>query len=150
MSTPSPIQPSRTNAAKRYLFLFLLGLLIGAICVVMLLRALEGRKTWRDHYPDAAMHFMDAQVKQLGESVTANRCAATDTIPRLKALRTIADDLEPALPSLRDDQRFVAAASKLRGTLDAALSSPPLNCDSVTKLTAAIGENCKACHQDFR
>lgn len=150
MSTTTPIPPTRMAAAKRYLFLFLLGLVVGAISVVMVLRAMEGRKTWRDHYPEAAMYFMDAQVAQLKESVQTNRCAATDTLPRLKALRIAADDLEPAFPGLRDDKRFVGHASKLRGSLDAALASPPLSCEGVTKLVSGINEDCKACHQDFR
>lgn len=149
MSTTAPVQPTRMHAAKKYLFLFLLGLVIGAISVVMMLRAMEGRKTWRDHYPDAAMHFMQAQAAQLKESVETNRCAATETLPRLKALRTVGDDLEPAFPDLRDDKRFVEHASKLRGTLDAALASPPLSCEGVTKLLSSLGEDCKACHQDF-
>lgn len=150
MSTTAPTQPTRMGAAKKYLFLFLLGLVIGAISVVMLLRTLEGRKTWRDHYPEAAMQVMDAQIKQLEESVKANRCSATDTLPRIKALRTMANDIELAFPDLRDDKRFVEHASKLRGTLDAALASPPLSCEGVTKLVSNVGETCKACHQDFR
>ncbi|MFD0738348.1 hypothetical protein ACFQZQ_03485 [Lysobacter koreensis] len=150
MSTTAPTQPSRTHAAKKYLFLFLLGLAVGAFAVVMVMRSLEARKTWSDHYPDAAMHYMQAQVAQLDASVETNRCAATETLPRLKALRTVADDLELAFPGLRDDKRFVGHASKLRGTLDAALASPPLSCEGVTKLMAGIGADCKACHQDFR
>ena len=152
MSDPNAattVAAHKGNGSK-YLFLFLLGLVIGAISVVMLLRTLEGRKTWRDHYPEAAMQVMDAQIKQLEESVKANRCSATDTLPRIKALRTMANDIELALPDLRDDKRFVEHASKLRGTLDAALASPPLSCEGVTKLVSNVGETCKACHQDFR
>lgn len=150
MSTTTTTPPTRSDAAKKYLFLFLLGLVIGAIAVVMLLRALEARKTWRDHYPDAAMRVMDAQLKQLNESVKANRCSATDTLPRIKTMWTMANEIELAFPGLRDDQRFVEHASKLRGSLDAGLASPPLGCEGVTKLVSDVGAACKACHQDFR
>jgi hypothetical protein len=37
-----------------------------------------------------------------------NRCAATDTLPHLQALRTMANDIEPAFPDLRDDARFTS------------------------------------------
>ena len=84
------------------------------------------------------------------QAVEQNRCAATDTLPHVKALRTTADDLEHAFPGLADDQRFADAASKLRRTLDGALTSPPMNCEGVAALDKEIGGDCKACHQDFR
>lgn len=160
MSTPAhptvPKSPdakppaAKPSAASRYLFLFLLGLVIGVIAVVMLLRTFEGRKTWEDHYSYAAMNLMQAHVAQLGASAQANRCAATDTLPHLQALRTVANDIEPALVELRDDKRFVAHAGQLRATLDAALAAPPLSCAAVGSTLGNIGEACKACHQDFR
>src|SRR5690606_5879478 len=87
MSTPkpqaTPIDPSAPrpprkppSAAGRYLFLFLLGLVIGVVAVVMLLRALENRKGWQDHYPTAAMQLMSAHTAQLRQKLDANRCAA--------------------------------------------------------------------------
>lgn len=149
-SSPTSSNGKPASAAGRYLFLFLLGLVIGAVAVVMILRAVEGRKTWQDHYPDAAMHLMQAHMAQLGASAAANRCSATDTIPHLQALRTIANDIEPALPDLRDDARFVSHAGELRATLDAALSAPPIDCPGVANASKKIGEACKACHQDYR
>lgn len=151
MSDPNPGTASGTTARKghgsRYLFLFLLGLVIGAVGVVMVLRAWDARK---DHFPEGLMHVQGWHMDKLGKAVEQNRCAATDTLPHLKALRTTSDDLERAFPSLADDQRFSDAASKLRGTLDGALASPPLNCEGVGALAKKIGSNCKACHQDFR
>ena len=157
MTDPQP-RDSRSDATatgrkgngSRYLFLFLLGLVIGVLGVVMLMRALESRKGWTDHYPHAAMHMMQAHLAQMGGSIEANRCAATDVLPHLQALRVIANDLEPAFPDLRDDTRFAQHAGRLRATLDDALGSPPLNCASATVTSENIGEACKACHQDFR
>lgn len=140
----------RKKHGSRYLFLFLLGLVIGVLGVVMLMRALESRKDWTDHYPEAAMHMMQAHMARLGGSIEANRCAATDVLPHLQALRVIGNDLEPAFPDLRDDSRFTQHAGRLRATLDDALGSPPLNCASATATSENIGKACMACHQDFR
>src|SRR3546814_5905219 len=52
MSTPpeaSPAKPAKPSAASRYLFVFLVGLVIGAVALVMILRTVEARKTWQDH-----------------------------------------------------------------------------------------------------
>lgn len=147
---PAPGKPDKSSNAGRYLFLFLLGLVLGAIGVVMVMRALETRLTWQDKWHDALMDMNQAHISLLGASVEQNRCAATDLLPHLQALRTLGNDLEPAFPDLADDQRFKDHASKFRGTLDAALSRPPLNCAGAGTTLQGIGETCKACHQDFR
>ena len=151
MSDPNPGTAQggtvRKGNAARYLFLFLLGLVIGAVAVVMAMRAWDER---RDHFHESVMHVQQWHLNQLKGDVEQNHCAATDTLPHLRALRTMANDLEAAFPDLSDDQRFAAAASKLRGALDASLSSPPLNCAAVGTLVSEVGEACKACHQDFR
>jgi hypothetical protein len=79
-----------------------------------------------------------------------NRCNATDTLPHLQALRTMADDIEPAFPDLADDARFTRAASEMRAVLDKTRANPPLNCAGVGAAMQDIGGACKACHQDFR
>jgi hypothetical protein len=135
------------NAAMRYLFLFLIGLVVGVIGTVMAMRALDARK---DHFPESVMHIFGAHMDMLDANVTANRCAATDTLPQLQALRTLANDIEPAFGDLRDDTRFTGHASDLRAVLDRTLSSPPLTCPGVQAAMKDIGGACKACHQDFR
>jgi cytochrome c556 len=147
MSTPPEQIRPKSSAFSRYFFVFLLGLVIGAIAVVMVMRALNER---RDHFPDSVMHVQEWHLKQLGTKAAENHCNATDVIPHLKGLRTMADDLERAFPGLSDDERFVKQAGGMRATLDAALSAPPLNCEGVSAVTAKIGESCKGCHQDFR
>lgn len=148
MSDPNPATTApRKSNASRYLFLFLLGLVIGAVATVMAVRAINARK---DHFHDSVMHVQQWHLGQLKSKAEQNSCGATDTLPHLKALRTMADDIEPAFPDLRDDKRFDAHSSKLRGVLDAALASPPLSCEGVTQLASDVGEACKACHQDFR
>lgn len=150
---PSPDSPPHRkppSAAAKYLFVFLLGLVIGVVALVMLVRTLESRKTWRDHYPHALMHLLSAQAAQLRDNAEANRCSPTDTLPFLQSLRSLGNDFERAFPDLREDQRFVSHAAQFRGALDAALASPPLGCAGVQQAGTRIGEACKACHQDFR
>ena len=145
MSSTAPA-PRKNNAA-RYLFVLLLGLAIGAIAVVMLMRAWDAR---RDHFHESVMYVQQWHLDQLKKNVAENRCGATDTLPHLAALRVMADDLEPAFPDLRDDKRYVDHASRMRGALDTARNSPPLNCAGVSAMVKTVGEACAACHQDFR
>ncbi|PJK01310.1 hypothetical protein CO641_02985 [Lysobacteraceae bacterium NML91-0213] len=150
MSTPAekPRPPSaRASAAQRYLFLFVLGLVMGVVATVMLMRALQARA---DHFPSSVMHVQQWHLDQLRAKVEQNRCEATDTLPHLRTLRVMADDLEPAFHDLRDDRRFATAASQMRRTLDASLASPPINCGTLGTATRDIGNACRACHQDFR
>ena len=148
MSTsPEAALPKKPSAAARYLFLFLLGLVLGAIGTVMLMRAWQARQ---DPFPDSLMHVQDWHMHQLKATMEQNRCDATNTLPHLRALRTTGDDLEFAFTDLADDQRFKDHAAKYRGTLDAALASPPLGCEAVGATLKQVGEACKGCHQDFR
>lgn len=140
-STPHVRRPS---AAARYLFMALLGLVVGAAATVSILRAVQAR---RDPYPEAVMHVMSAHMKALGANVTGNRCTATDTIPHLQTLRLLANDIEPAFGDLREDARFAQHASDLRAVVDNALGSPPLNCSGVQKVIADIDRTCDACHR---
>lgn len=137
----------KPSAASRYLFLFLVGLVVGAICTVMALRALQARQ---DAFPGSVMHVMAKHSGLLADKVKQNRCAATDTIPHVRTLRSMANDLEMAFPGIADDQRFRTHTSQFRADLDAALSTPPTDCAAAATLVEKVGADCKACHQDFR
>lgn len=139
--------PARKGHGSRYLFLFLIGLVVGAFATVMALRAINARK---DHFHDSVMHVQQWHLGQLRASLKQNRCSATDTLPHLRTLRVLADDLEPAFPDLRDDERFVQHASRMRQVLDTSLASPPMNCEGLGATIKSAGEACKACHQDFQ
>ena len=127
--------------------LVLLGLVVGAIATVMALRAIDARK---DHFPEAVMQVQGWHMGRLKAGLDANRCATTDALPHLQALRTLANDLEPAFPGLAEDERFAGHASQFRATLDAALASPPADCAALGQVLGDAGAGCKACHQDFR
>ncbi|HYG06065.1 MAG TPA: hypothetical protein VD865_06590 [Stenotrophomonas sp.] len=140
-------QPRRPSAAYRYLFMALIGLLVGIVATVMLLRALEAR---RDPFPHALMHVMAHQTKLLLQAQKQNRCTTADALPRLQSLRYLSNDLEAAFPSLRDDRRYAEHARNLRSALDQSLAEAPANCGALATVNTRIGEACKACHQDFR
>ena len=144
----SDIDPNRKPSnAGRYLFLLILGLVLGAIATVMVMRALNERK---DHFPDALMHVQQWHMGQLKADMEQNRCAATAALPHLQALRTTANDLDAAFPELADDQRFPAASAAMRAATDKAVSNPPLSCEGIGATMKSLGEGCKGCHQDFK
>lgn len=144
----SSVDPNRRPSnAGRYLFLLILGLVLGVVATVMAMRALEQRK---DHFPEALMHVQQWHMGQLKGDMEQNRCNATDVLPHLQALRVSANDLEAAFPDLRDDARFKTAASAMRAAADKAVANPPLTCEGVGAAMKSLGESCKACHQDFR
>jgi len=144
----SNVDPNRRPSnLGRYVFLLLLGLVLGAVGTVMALRSIEARK---DHFPDALMHVQQWHMGQLKADMEQNRCNATDVLPHLQALRMTANDLDAAFPGLRDDQRFTAASSAMRATMDKVVANPPLTCEGVGTAMKDIGETCKGCHQDFR
>ena len=144
----SNTDPNRKPSnAGRYLFMLILGLVLGVIATVMAMRALEQRK---DPFPDALMHVQQWHMGQLKTDMEQNRCAATDVLPHLQALRTTANDLDAAFPELADDQRFQAASAAMRAATDKAVSNPPLSCEGIGATMKSLGEGCKGCHQDFK
>ena len=144
----SDIDPNRRPSnAGRYLFLLILGLVLGVIATVMAMRAMEQRK---DPFPHALMHVQQWHIGQLKGDMEQNRCNATDILPHLQALRVTANDLDAAFPDLRDDTRFTTASAAMRAATDKAIANPPLTCDGVGATMKSIGETCKGCHQDFR
>lgn len=146
MSTPAPESPKSGSASMRYFFVWAIGLVIGIIATVMLIRAWQARQ---DPFPKAIMQVQKFHVTALRHNLEQNRCTATDTIPHLQTLRRTADDLEAAFPDLAKDDRFVRHASDFRKVLDASLASPPMSCDGVKRTLAMIEDECKACHNDF-
>jgi hypothetical protein len=149
---PAPARGGKPpSAAARYFFMFLFGLVVGVIAVVMLMRTLEARRTWQDNYPEATMQLLQARTAQLAEARQANRCAPTDSLAHLSALRSLGNDLEPAFPDLAGEPRFREAAANYRRVLDAAIAQPPMDCAALGTTMERIGEDgCKACHRDFR
>ncbi|MBS0226534.1 MAG: cytochrome c [Proteobacteria bacterium] len=146
MSTPAPASPKSGSTSMRYFFVWAIGLVLGIIATVMIGNAWRARQ---DPLPKAIMTVQKFHMTALKHNLEQNRCAATDTIPHLQTLRRTADDLESAFPELAKDDRFVKHASDFRKVLDASLASPPMSCEGVKQTIAMVGDQCKACHDDF-
>lgn len=138
------------SAAAAYLVLFAIGLLVGIVLVVVLLRMFEARQSWEDRYPGALMQLYQAQMAQLSTDLDAKRCAAQDTQMHLQTLRALSNDLEPAFVDLRDHRSFLGHAADMRQTLDTSLAAPPVECDGLRVTIDRISERCAACHQDMQ
>jgi len=127
-----------------YPVLFLLGLAIGAVGAAMFKDAMYKREA----YPHAVMNMMGAQMGALNQSVKANRCTASDLLPKFQTLRAVANDIEPAFGE--DDERFGTHAGALRAAADATLTAPPADCAAAAATLDRIGEACSTCHRDFK
>lgn len=136
-----------SSPATRYLIMTIVGLILGIVLTVMVLRAWQARQ---DPFPKALMTVMAKQSAQLKDAQAQNRCTLADTLPRLQTMRALTNDIDAAFPSMRDDARFQEHASALRATLNQALANPPTDCPSLAKLNQSIADNCQACHQDFK
>jgi len=131
----------------RSLVMLVLGLVIGAICTTMALRALSQGS----EYPKGVMALMGAHFGAVRKAVEAGQCEA-DTMARHAAtLRLVAHDIEPAfLPTGGDDEAFAAHAEKLRMQAQALEQAASAGCAALSEAAGAVGQACKACHQDFR
>lgn len=130
----------------RHAVLIVLGLVIGIIGTAMAMDALNRGP----HLSKSVMQMMDYHLDGLQTTMQANRCAVSDTLPHLQALRSLANDIEPVFAPTLSDPRFRQHAGELRARLDALLATPPADCPAVDAAMTRIGGACKACHQDFR
>ena len=150
MSTPDRTRPQPPSAAARYAVVFVIGMVTGLFALVVVLRAIEGQRTWEDHYPRAVMQLYQAQMAQLSAHRSAGRCASSTSLAHLQTMRALSNDLERAFPDLSDHRGFVAHAAQTQQTLDAALSKPPDTCDALESTQGAVEATCRDCHRDFR
>jgi hypothetical protein len=130
----------------RNAILIVLGLVIGIIGTAMSINALNRGP----HMTRSVMQVMDYHFDGLHATTLANRCAATDILPHLQAIRMVANDIEPVFASTLSDPRFRKHASELRARLDSLIAAPPADCPAAEAAMNRIDGACKACHQDFR
>ena len=130
----------------RSLVLLVVGLLVGSLCTVIAINALN-RGT---DYPNAVMAVMGQQMKAMDKSVKQSRCASTDLTPRLQTLRFVANDIEPAFADMRDEVQFGRYAADLRSAADAALTAPPASCAAATAALSNLSKACDSCHRDYK
>lgn len=130
----------------RSIVLLLVGLAVGALCTVIAINALDRGTSHRD----AAMTMMAEQMRAMGASLKANKCTATDLMPRLQTLRFVANDIEPAFAGEIDDPQFNRYAADLRAAADLALASPPASCQAASATVSNLKRSCDSCHREFK
>lgn len=125
----------------------LLGLIIGIIGTSMASNALRQGSA----FPHGVMAVTAHHLGAARDAVAAGKCARSDTEAHFRAVRVLADDIEPAfVPTGGDDALFARYAAQLREKADAALARSDDACPSLTEAVGGIGDACKACHRDFR
>ena len=130
----------------RSLILLLVGLLVGALCTLIAVNALDRGTA----YPNAVMALMGQQMKAIDKSIKQSRCASTDLTPRLQTLRFVANDIEPAFTDMLDEVQFGRYAADLRAAADAALMTPPANCAAASAALSKLDKACDSCHRDYK
>jgi hypothetical protein len=130
----------------RYALLIVLGLAIGIIGTVMAMNALHSGP----HLTNGLMGMQQFHMKALHANIEQNRCAVTDNLPHLQALRALSNDIEPVFLPIENEKSFRQRASNLRASIDALLAVPPADCASVGAAMTKISHECKACHDEFK
>lgn len=122
------------------------GLLIGIIGTVMAMSSLKSGP----HMTAVLMHMQDFHFDALKDNVKANRCAVTDNLPHLQALRTLSNDIEPIFLPIDKEADFRQKASNFRAALDSAIAAPPADCPALGAAMTRIGHECGSCHKEFK
>lgn len=131
----------------RSVVMLLLGLVVGAICTTMALRALSQGS----EYPEGVMAVMGAHFGALRKALESGTCEAGEMARHADTLRLVAHDIEPAfLPTGGDDDAFRAHAGELREQAAALRAAAAGGCATLAPAVGDVGQACKACHQDFR
>ena len=131
----------------RSVVMLVLGLLVGAVCTTMALRALNQGS----EYPKGVMALMGVHLGAVRQAGQAGQCEADAMARHAATLRLVAHDVEPAfLPTGGDDQAFAAHAAELLRQATALEQVAGADCAALADASAAVGQACKACHQDFR
>ncbi len=130
----------------RYALLIVLGLVIGIAGTVAAMNA----RNSGPHLPESLMHMQTFHVRALNKNIEQKRCAISDSLPHLQALRALSNDIEPIFLPIEKEQDFRQKASDMRASLDALLATPPADCPAARTGLSRVERSCKACHDEFR
>src|SRR5205085_10312784 len=109
--------PTCRRKLVKVIVLFFVALALGAIGTLVATNTLNRKTPWNK----ATMTVIAHQMKQMDDSLKANRCTTNDFVPRLQILRAVANDIEPAFAEDIKDPQFNRYAADLRAAGDAAL-----------------------------
>lgn len=131
----------------RAVAMLVLGMFIGVFGTVTTLGALrQDTPLTRGIMAVTKYHFGAAR-----EAVAAPECSVETVQAHLGTMRALHGDVAPAfLPTGGDDAAFKRHAGNYGRALDAALALPASDCAALAPAVSKLGDECKACHRDFR
>ncbi|MEP6938306.1 MAG: hypothetical protein ABI846_00965 [Rudaea sp.] len=120
------------------------GVLVGAMCAVIVANTLRQR----DAYARGLMDVMQHHYAGLRESVRARRCEPTASAHALAQLRALAPDIDAAVFA---DDTPEASFRELSARLVTSLEhAPPADCAALAPIVQQVGKVCDECHQQYR
>jgi cytochrome c556 len=128
----------------RFALLLLLGLVIGALGTVFVMKAVENRNP----LPHAVMTVMGHHMGALGQAVKTKQCDAAQINDHLLRLQSTASDIPDAFPSAEQD--FLDHANRLRTALQGAVQTHPTDCAALAQAIKPVNDACQSCHQQYR
>lgn len=145
MRESSPLEPVTTRPILTQAIVLLLGIALGAIGAVTIVKILRQR----DAYPRGVMNVMQHRFAMLKQDIRRNRCDLKANAPALASLQEFAGDLEQVFyPEDPADAPFREHAQRLRDALAAAAVAT--NCPALRPTIDKIGAACDGCHREYR
>ena len=129
----------------------LIGLLLGLFAGATLSLFYANLTRNEGAYPRGVMAGMQAHYDTLRRGLADPRCPPDANRPALSRLRATSGEVVPAFIEARDPGLdFERRHATFVATLDAALAAPPADCVALNALVKDLGDQCEACHLEFR
>jgi hypothetical protein len=129
----------------------LIGLLLGLFAGATLSLFYANLTRDQGAYPRGVMAGMQAHYDALRRGIADPRCPPDASRPALARLRATSTEVVPAFIEARaPGPDFERRHANFAATLDAALAAPPPDCVALNALVKDLGDQCEACHLEFR
>lgn len=130
----------------RYLIVFLIGLLAGSVLAWTAAHTLDLRHA----YPKAVMVVMQHHYQALRRNLAQGDCNPADSARRLQRLHAAVEEMPEAFADRFDQAEFEKRYADLRRTVAASAQPSQAGCNAFNAAVRDVGEQCQACHQQFR
>jgi hypothetical protein len=129
----------------------LIGLLLGLFAGATLTLFYANLTRTQGAYPRGVMAGMQHHHDALRRLLADPLCPADASRVPLARLRALSDEIVPAFIEARDPgPDFAQRHRAFVAALDAALAAPPADCVALNALVKDLGDQCEACHLEFR
>lgn len=131
----------------RFLIGLAMGLFIGASCSLFY----ANLSRVRDAYPRGVMSGLQQHYDQLRRQLGDPRCPVESSRAALLNLHRLATQIQPAFIDDRNvDEGFRQRQATMLNILQRALDDPPTQCADLNTVLREIGDQCEACHLEYR